>query len=121
MELLWRRFNRANKTRKWINPGFMAGPYLPIYGFGLCTLYLLASMEQMVLKSIPREICMLETLAMVKFGRSVWMKKAIAEHYGGKLDPAVFGEYAGIAQQYMFFYQRSGMEKAALDTAAVLV
>ena len=51
----------------------------------------------------------------------VWMKKAIAEHYGGKLDPAVFGEYAGIAQQYMFFYQRSGMEKAALDTAAVLV
>ena len=55
------------------------------------------------------------------FPIDVWMKKAIAEHYGGKLDPAVFGGYAGIAQQYMFFYQRSGTEKAALDTAAVLV
>jgi uncharacterized membrane protein len=53
MEVLWRRFNRANKTRKWINPGFMAGPYLPIYGFGLCTLYLLASMEQMTIIENP--------------------------------------------------------------------
>ena len=53
MEVLWRRFNRANKTRKWINPGFMAGPYLPIYGFGLCTLYLLAGMEQMALIENP--------------------------------------------------------------------
>lgn len=43
------------------------------------------------------------------FPVDVWMKKAIAEHYGGKLDPAVFGRYAGLAQQYMFYYQRSGI------------
>ena len=26
-------------TKKWINPGFLTGPYLPIYGFGLCMLF----------------------------------------------------------------------------------
>ena len=40
------------------------------------------------------------------FPIDVWMKKAIAEHYGKGFDHSVFGEYAGIAQQYMFYYQR---------------
>ncbi len=43
------------------------------------------------------------------FPIDVWMKKAIAQHYPQGLDPAVFGENAGLAQQYMFYYQRSGM------------
>ena len=45
MELFFRRFTKSNKSRKWMNPGFLVGPYLPIYGFGLCTLYLLAGIE----------------------------------------------------------------------------
>lgn len=45
MELFFRRFTSSNKSRKWMNPGFLIGPYLPIYGFGLCTLYLLAGFE----------------------------------------------------------------------------
>lgn len=44
IELLWR--NLIHGHQKWINPGFCTGPYLPIYGFGLCTLYLLASAER---------------------------------------------------------------------------
>ena len=35
---------------KWVNPGFLIGPYLPIYGFGLCGLtgiYLLFSKMNM--------------------------------------------------------------------------
>ena len=43
LELLFR--NLAYRHQKWINPGFCTGPYLPIYGFGLCTLYLLASLD----------------------------------------------------------------------------
>lgn len=47
VELLFRRFfSSANPERKWINPGFCTGPYLPIYGFGLCILYLIAGLEQ---------------------------------------------------------------------------
>ena len=34
LELFYRRI----KHKKWVNPGFLVGPYLPIYGFGLCTL-----------------------------------------------------------------------------------
>ena len=45
LEVLYRRFSPANVSRRWINPGFLVGPYLPLYGFGLCALYLLANLE----------------------------------------------------------------------------
>lgn len=44
LELLYRNLTKPHK--KWINPGFCTGPYVPLYGFGLCILYLLASLEQ---------------------------------------------------------------------------
>ena len=40
LEVLFRRFFSA---KKWINPGFLTGPYLPLYGFGLVGLYLICS------------------------------------------------------------------------------
>lgn len=47
LELFFRRFiSTANPERKWINPGFCTGPYLPLYGFGLCALYLIALLEK---------------------------------------------------------------------------
>ena len=51
LELLFR--NIVQKNKKWVNPGFCTGPYLPIYGFGLCTLYLLASLEKYGMISNP--------------------------------------------------------------------
>jgi len=33
-------FRRIFSAKKWINPGFMIGPYLPLYGFGVIVLYL---------------------------------------------------------------------------------
>ncbi|MBQ4186032.1 MAG: putative ABC transporter permease [Clostridiales bacterium] len=42
LELFYRRFI---SQKKWVNPGFLSGPYLPIYGFGLVLLYLIASVE----------------------------------------------------------------------------
>ena len=48
IEVIFRRFEPNNKARKWINPGFLIGPYLPLYGFGLCTLYLLAGLEKFI-------------------------------------------------------------------------
>ncbi len=47
LELFYRRFfSGANPERKWINPGFCVGPYLPLYGSGLCILFLLALLEE---------------------------------------------------------------------------
>ena len=32
-------FRRYISQKKWMNPGFLTGPYLPIYGFGVILLY----------------------------------------------------------------------------------
>lgn len=46
------------------------------------------------------------------FGRTdafpidVWIKKVIEKRFANGLDPAVFGNEAGIAQQYLFYYER---------------
>ena len=46
IEVLFRKFfSRSNPEHKWINPGFLTGPYLPLYGFSLCALYLLSGIE----------------------------------------------------------------------------
>lgn len=48
------------------------------------------------------------------FGRTeafpvdVWMKKSLERHFPKGLDIAAFGKYAGIAQQYLFYYERYG-------------
>lgn len=36
IELFFRRFV---SQKKWMNPGFLTGPYLPVYGFGTVILY----------------------------------------------------------------------------------
>ena len=42
IEVLFRRFFSAHK---WVNPGFMVGPYIPLYGFGVVILYLLSNLN----------------------------------------------------------------------------
>lgn len=41
------------------------------------------------------------------FPVDVWMKRAVAERYGPGFDPSVFSPFAGIAQQYIFYYVRN--------------
>ncbi len=50
IELVFRRFfSSENPEHRWINPGFCTGPYLPLYGFGLCTLYYAAQLERSII------------------------------------------------------------------------
>ena len=42
IELFFRRFV---SQKKWVNPGFLMGPYLPIYGCGIVVLYFLSSIN----------------------------------------------------------------------------
>lgn len=54
LELVFRRFfSNANPEHKWINPGFCTGPYVPLYGFGLCIMFLIGSLEQRAFISSP--------------------------------------------------------------------
>lgn len=41
------------------------------------------------------------------FPVDVWIKKTIDKYFGGSLDISSLGDYAGIAQQYLFYYERS--------------
>lgn len=47
LELFFRRFfSGSNPERKWLNPGFLYGPCIPLYGFGTVLLYGLSSFDQ---------------------------------------------------------------------------
>ena len=41
------------------------------------------------------------------FPVDVWIKRAVEEHYPPGFDPSVFGDAAGLAQQYIYYYIRS--------------
>ena len=45
---------------------------------------------------------------MEAFPIDVWMKRALKEHFPADFDPTSLGAYAGLAQQYIFYYARSG-------------
>lgn len=40
------------------------------------------------------------------FPVDVWIKRVLEKHYDADFDPSSFGEYAGVAQQYLFHYER---------------
>ncbi len=43
LEVFWRKFfSRNNPDHRWINPGFLHGCYLPLYGLSLCLLFTLS-------------------------------------------------------------------------------
>ncbi|MDM8534957.1 putative ABC transporter permease [Clostridiaceae bacterium HSG29] len=43
LELFYRRY--FGKAKDWINPGFLSGPYLPIYGTGVSVLYIVSDLN----------------------------------------------------------------------------
>lgn len=73
IELFFRRFfSTANKERKWINPGFLTGPYLPLYGSGLCVLYLLAGIpvnftENRILQKVVLFLIMAAAMTIIEY------------------------------------------------------
>ena len=78
LELVFRRFfSNANPEHKWINPGFCTGPYLPIYGFGLCLLYLIASLETVVpnIHKIIVFLIMALSMTAIEYIAGIWLLK----------------------------------------------
>lgn len=76
LELIYRKFfSKANPHRKWINPGFCTGPYLPIYGFGLCILYLIASIKSVYPNLNQLVIFIITAIAMttIEYIAGTWL------------------------------------------------
>lgn len=59
LELFFRRI--VHKT--WVKPGFLSGPYLPIYGFGLVFLYVLSSIPIPIKNVILKDVVIILILA----------------------------------------------------------
>lgn len=74
LELFYRKFfSRNNPQHKWISPGFCIGPYLPLYGTGLCFLYLIAALQEYspvnepVIKTILLIIMMILAMTVIEY------------------------------------------------------
>ncbi len=50
IELFYRRFfnSKQNPKGQWLNPGFLTGPWLPVYGFGVMSLFIMSSAESSI-------------------------------------------------------------------------
>lgn len=56
IELVYRRFiSKKNTSRRWLNPGFLVGPYLPLYGFGTVLLFALSTVQSEISALISSE------------------------------------------------------------------
>lgn len=57
-------YRRLVSSKEWINPGLLVGPYVPLYGFGLCTFYLLS---QIPLNGILVIVIMMFTVTLIEY------------------------------------------------------
>ena len=83
IELLFRRFI---SQKRWVNPGFMVGPYIPLYGFGTAILYGLSNVPidkfglpnwanvLIILLSIGIALTLIELVAGLIFIKGLHMK-----------------------------------------------
>ncbi len=80
IEVFFRRFvSTANPERRWINPGFLMGPYLPLYGSGLVVLYGMANIpvpiENEILRKLMLFILMACCMTLIEFLTGIWFLK----------------------------------------------
>lgn len=73
--------------------------------------WLSAKRELMSLKGIGEKVANCVVLFglyhMEAFPIDVWIKRALKQHFSADFRPESLGEYAGLAQQYIFYYARS--------------
>lgn len=73
IEVIYRRFAPVEGVeKKWVNPGFLTGPYLPLYGFSLIMLFLLAQInvsfiENPILQKIVLFVCMAAAITFFEY------------------------------------------------------
>ena len=82
IELLFRKFiSTANPERKWLNPGFLVGPCLPLYGFGLIGFYLISiipiNISEIVLKDIVLVLIMGIVMTIIEYVTGIFFLKSM--------------------------------------------
>lgn len=86
LELFYRRII---SNGKWINPGFLVGPYLPLYGFGLCTFYALSQIQlqgPIVIIIMTATVTLIEYIAGIIFIKGMGVKLWDYSNEWGNID-----------------------------------
>ena len=82
-------FRRIISKGKWINPGFLVGPYLPLYGFGLCVFYLISQINLngvLVIFIMMLMVTAIEYIAGLIFIKGMGVKLWDYSHNFGNID-----------------------------------
>jgi len=72
IELFFRRFV---SQKKWVNPGFLVGPYIPVYGFGVLILYAISAIS---LTDVIKNVALAQFLMVLLIGISLTLIELIA-------------------------------------------
>lgn len=107
IELFFRRIVH----KAWVNPGFLIGPYLPIYGFGLCTLTLIYNMFlnypwwlNILLMGITMTLLeLIGGLSFLKNGLKLWDYSNMPFNYKGIICPTFSLIWTLASAIYYFF------------------
>ena len=109
IELIWRRIYH----KKTVNPGFLVGPYLPIYGFGLCLItfihvffenYNLSDIIQILLMGLCMTFLeLIAGLIFLKQGVRLWDYRDRKFNYKGVICPTFTIMWTIVAAFYNFF------------------
>lgn len=86
LELFYRKIISKGK---WINPGFLVGPYLPLYGFGLCTFYLISKIQlpgPIVILIMTGTVTLIEYIAGIIFIKGMEVKLWDYSNEWGNID-----------------------------------
>lgn len=87
LEVLFRRFlSKNNPMRKWINPGFLVGPWIPLYGFSLVTLFMLSWIPvDFIRNPLLQKIVLFVLMAIAITGLEYWAGKIFIKGMNIKL------------------------------------
>ena len=83
LELIFRRFWSGNNAEhRWVNPGYLRGPWLPVYGLGLLSLYLLSDLASFfaidgLLGNILLVLTMTVAVTAVEYLAGVFSKRVL--------------------------------------------
>ncbi len=93
LELLYRRLI---SNGKWINPGFLVGPYLPLYGFGLCIFYLISQLNLngiLIVLIMMISVTAIEYIAGIIFIKGMGVKLWDYSNEWGNIDGLICPRY----------------------------
>ena len=117
LELFYRRLI---SSKQWINPGFLVGPYVPLYGFGVCTFYLLSQIPLngiAVITIMTLTVTLIEYIAGIIFIKGMGVKLWDYSDRWGNIDGLICPLYTvlwGILGT-MYYYFANPFVKTSLD------